>query len=82
MGGGGDGNSTRDAELALPLQSDHWMTNEVCLFHPPPPFTLLLSVRLRKKSVGGRGGALDSNTITFLFSSRLPVLPSPAGRAR
>lgn len=39
-------------------------------FTPPPrpPFTLLLSVRLWKKR-GGGGGALDSNTITFLFSS-------------
>lgn len=48
-GGLCDGNSTRDCELALPLQSGRWMTNEVCLFHslfffssssspPPHPF--------------------------------------------
>lgn len=70
-GGLCDGNSTRDCELALPLQSGRWMTNEVCLFHslssssllPPPhptpssPFTLLLSVRVEKEKGSSCGSA-------------------------
>lgn len=83
-------------ELALPLQSGRWMTNEVCLFHslslspffvfilPPPPSHFSSLSGWRKKR-GVHVGALDSNTITFLFSSPaclFYLLGSPACHAR
>lgn len=82
-------------ELALPLQSGRWMTNEVCLFHslslspffvfilPPPSHFSSLSGWRKKRGV--HVGALDSNTITFLFSSPaclFYLLGSPACHAR
>lgn len=84
-------------ELALPLQSGRWMTNEVCLFHslslspffvfilPPPPPSHFSSLSGWRKKRGVHVGALDSNTITFLFSSPaclFYLLGSPACHAR
>lgn len=75
-------------ELALPLQSGRWMTNEVCLFHslslspffvfilPPPPFTLLLSVRVEKEKGSSCGSAWQQHNHISIQLPRLPILPS------